>query len=80
MSLLPAHFALSLAAGRPALITRTEAWPITIQSIQSIHKQNSGYKQGNEHSEKFTSPEIPIHNANGLQAPNIYSYKYEGGK
>jgi len=58
----------------------TEAWPITIQSIQSIHKQNSGYKQGNEHSEKFTSPEIPIHNANGLQAPNIYSYKYEGGK
>jgi len=23
---------------------------------------------------------MPIHNANGLQAPNIYSYKYEAEK
>jgi len=63
MRLLSGHFfVISLAAGGPALITRTEAWPITIQSIQSTHKQNSRFKQGNEHSEKFTSPEMPIHN------------------
>jgi len=81
MRLLSTHFfVLSLAAGGPALISRTEAWPITIQSIQSTHKQNSRYKQDNEHSEKFTIPEMPIHNTNGLQAPNIYSYQYEAGK